>query len=61
MNVPLERTTKVVSAKRAQKGRIRIKQPRQAVKPALQEHLQRKDLMLVDVSDVCILQGMEVR
>ena len=52
MNVPLESTIKAVPARHAQKGRIRIKQHRQAANPALQEHLQRKDLMSVDVSEV---------
>ena len=53
MNVPLESTIKAVPARHAQKGRIRIKQHRQAANPALPEHLQREDLMSVDVSEVC--------
>lgn len=57
MNVPLERTIKVEPARHVQKGRFRTKQRKQAVKSVLREHLQRKDLTLVDVSSFgCTLE-----
>lgn len=59
MNAQLERTTKVVSAKYAQKERFKIKRRRQTVNRVLEEQVQKKEHTAVDVSAVILLQVRE--